>query len=41
MRTQDDLNNKLNQLTQSQLQAALLEMTGDLDKAQVLSLIHI
>lgn len=36
MRTQDDLNNKLNQLTQSQLQAALLEMTGDLDKAQVL-----
>lgn len=36
MRTQDDLNNKLSQLTQSQLQAALLEMTGDLDKAQVL-----
>lgn len=36
MRHQDDLNNKLSQLTQSQLQAALLEMTGDLDKAQVL-----
>jgi hypothetical protein len=36
MRPQDDLNSKLNQLTQRQLQAALLEMTGDLDKAQVL-----
>ncbi|KAF2410876.1 C-terminal novel E3 ligase, LRR-interacting [Pseudomonas antarctica] len=36
MRTQDDLNSKLSQLTQRQLQAALLEMTGDLDKAQVL-----
>lgn len=36
MRPKDDLNNKLNQLTQRQLQAALLEMTGDLDKAQLL-----
>lgn len=36
MRPQDDLNSKLNQLTQRQLQSALLEMTGDLDKAQVL-----
>ncbi len=36
MRPQDDLNSKLNQLTQRQLQAALLDMTGDLDKAQVL-----
>lgn len=36
MRIQDDLSNKLSQLTQRELQAALLEMTGDLDKAQVL-----
>ncbi|SEN05196.1 Leucine rich repeat-containing protein [Pseudomonas sp. ok272] len=36
MPTQDDLTHALTQLTQQQLQAALLDMTGDLAKAQVL-----
>lgn len=36
MPAQDDLTRTVNQLTQSQLEAALLGMTDDLDKAQVL-----
>jgi len=36
MQTQDDLTKACTQLTQRQLQAALLEMTGDLAKADVL-----
>ena len=36
MSTQDDLTHVFTQLTQQQLQSALLEMTADLDKAQVL-----
>ena len=36
MSVQDDLTHTFTQLTQHQLQAALLEMTGDLAKAEVL-----
>lgn len=36
MQVQDDLTQTFNQLTQQQLQAALLAMTGDLAKADVL-----
>ncbi|WP_421557958.1 NEL-type E3 ubiquitin ligase domain-containing protein [Pseudomonas canadensis] len=36
MSAQDDLTHVFTQLTQQQLQSALLEMTADLDKAQVL-----